>query len=170
MNCAYVQQSFYLPSSSILENIAFAKDKNQIDIEDVWKAINSAKLKEIVENLPYGLNTNIGESGIKLSGGQRQRLAIARAFYRKSRLLVLDEATSSLDNKTEAEVMNSIDLISNNCTLVVIAHRLSTVINSDIIYEFEKGKIINFGNFEQLRKTSKSFQDLNFLENKILNG
>ena len=169
-NCAYVQQSFYLPSSSILANIAFAKDKDQINIMDVWKAIDSAKLKEIVENLPYGLDTNIGDSGIKLSGGQRQRLAIARAFYRKSRLLILDEATSSLDNKTEAEVMNSIDLISNNCTLVVIAHRLSTVINADIIYEFEKGKIINFGNFEQLCKTSESFQNLNFLENKILNG
>ena len=137
---------------------------------DVWKALDSAKLKEIVENLPYGLDTNIGDSGIKLSGGQRQRLAIARAFYRKSRLLILDEATSSLDNKTEAEVMNSIDLISNNCTLVVIAHRLSTIINADIIYEFEKGKIINSGNFEQLCKTSKSFQDLNFLENQILNG
>ena len=170
MNCAYVQQSFYLPSSSILENIAFAKDKEQINIEDVWKAIDSARLKELVENLPEGLHTNIGDSGIKLSGGQRQRLAIARAFYRKSRLLILDEATSSLDNKTESEIMNSIDLISNNCTLVVIAHRLSTVINSDKIYEFEKGKIINFGNFEQLCKVSESFQDLNFLENKILNG
>ena len=170
INCAYVQQSFYLPSSSILENVAFAKDKDQINLIDVWKAIDSAKLKEIVENLPYGLDTNIGDSGIKLSGGQRQRLAIARAFYRKSRLLILDEATSSLDNKTESEVMNSIDLISNNCTLVVIAHRLSTVINSDKIYEFEKGKIINFGNFEQLCKVSESFQDLNYLENKILNG
>ena len=142
----------------------------QINIEDVWKALDSARLKELVENLPEGLNTNIGDSGIKLSGGQRQRLAIARAFYRKSRLLILDEATSSLDNKTESEIMNSIDLISNNCTLVVIAHRLSTVINSDKIYEFEKGKIINFGNFEQLCKVSESFQDLNFLENKILNG
>ena len=169
-NCAYVQQSFHLNDSSILENIAFATDRGQIDIDDVWKAIESAKLKEYVESLPNALDTNIGESGIKLSGGQRQRIAIARAFYRKSRLLILDEATSSLDNKTESEVMNSIDLKKNNCTLIVIAHRLSTVINSDKIYEFDKGKIINSGNFEELCKKSESFKDLKFLENKILKG
>ncbi len=169
-NCAYVQQSFYLPSSSILENIAFATDKKKINTDEVWQAIESAKLKELVEGLPYGLDTNIGESGIKLSGGQRQRIAIARAFYRKSRLLVLDEATSSLDNKTESEVMNSIDLISNKCTLIVIAHRLSTIINSDKIYEFSEGNIINSGNFEELCEKSESFKDLNFLENKILKG
>ena len=169
-NCAYVQQSFYLPSSSILENIAFAIDKEKINTDEVWHALESAKLKELVENLPHGLDTNIGESGIRLSGGQRQRIAIARAFYRKSKLLVLDEATSSLDNKTESEVMNSIDLISNNCTLIVIAHRLSTVINSDKIYEFAEGNIINSGNFEELCEKSESFKDLNFLENKILKG
>ena len=169
-NCAYVQQSFHLNDSSILENIAFATDRGQIDIDDVWKAIESAKLKEYVESLPNALDTNIGESGIKLSGGQRQRIAIARAFYRKSRLLILDEATSSLDNKTESEVMNSIDLKNKNCTLIVIAHRLSTVINSDKIYEFAKGKIINSGNFEELCEKSKSFKNLNFLENEILEG
>ena len=169
-NCAYVQQSFYLPSSSILENIAFAIDKKKINTDEVWQAIESAKLKELVESLPYGLDTNIGDSGIKLSGGQRQRIAIARAFYRKSRLLVLDEATSALDNKTESEVMNSIDLISNKCTLIVIAHRLSTIVNSDKIYEFEQGNIINSGNFEELCEKSESFKDLNFLENKILKG
>ena len=170
MNCAYVQQSFYLPSSSILENIAFAIDKGKINTDEVWQALESAKLKELVESLPYGLDTNIGDSGIKLSGGQRQRIAIARAFYRKSRLLILDEATSSLDNKTESEVMNSIDLISNKCTLIVIAHRLSTIVNSDKIYEFEQGNIINSGNFEELCEKSESFKDLNFLENKILKG
>jgi len=169
-NCAYVQQSFYLPSSSILENLAFAKDKEQIILEDVWKAIESARLTELVKNLPDGLDTNIGEGGVKLSGGQRQRLAIARAFYRKSRLLILDEATSSLDNKTESEVLNSINLLTNNCTLIVIAHRLSTVKNSDKIYEFKKGNIINSGDFQKLCEVSESFQDLNFLENKILNG
>ena len=169
-NCAYVQQTFHLTNSSILENIAFATDRGQINIDEVWKALESAKLKEYVESLPNALDTNIGESGIKLSGGQRQRIAIARAFYRRSRLLILDEATSSLDNKTESEVMNSIDLKKNNCTLIVIAHRLSTVINSDKIYEFAEGKIINSGNFEELCKKSESFKDLKFLENKILKG
>ena len=85
-------------------------------------------------------------------------------------MLVLDEATSSLDNKTESEVMNSIDLISNKCTLIVIAHRLSTIINSDKIYEFSEGNIINSGNYEELCEKSERFKDLNFLENKILKG
>ena len=169
-NCAYVQQSFYLPSSSILENVAFAIDKEQINLDSVWRAIEFAKLRELVESLPKGLKTNIGESGIKLSGGQRQRLAIARAFYRNSKLLILDEATSALDNKTESEVMNSINMIGNNCTLIIIAHRLSTVRNSDKIFEFNSGKLINSGSFSELCKNSESFQDLNFLENNILKG
>ena len=130
-NCAYVTQNFYLNNSTILENVAFAKNLKEIKINDVWKALESAKLKDLVETLPKGLNSGVGENGIKLSGGQRQRLALARAFYRKSRFLVLDEATSALDNKTESEVMNSIDLVSNNCTLIIIAHRLSTVMNAD---------------------------------------
>ena len=169
-NCAYVQQSFYLPSSSILENVAFAIDKKEINIDAVWKAIEFAKLKDLVETLPKGLETSIGESGIKLSGGQRQRLAIARAFYRNSKLLILDEATSALDNKTESEVMNSINLIGNNCTLIIIAHRLSTIRNSDKIFEFNSGKLINSGCFSELCQKSESFKDLNYLENNILQG
>ena len=95
---------------------------------------------------------------------------MARAFYRKSRFLILDEATSALDNKTEKEVMNSIDFVSNNCTLVIIAHRLSTVMNADRIYEFNSGKIIHSGTFEELCKVSDSFKDLSLLEKKILGG
>ena len=86
-NCAYVPQRFYLNNSTILENVAFAKDLKEIKRDDVWKSLESAKLKELVETLPKGLNTPIGENGIKLSGGQRQRLALARAFYRKTRFL-----------------------------------------------------------------------------------
>ena len=169
-NCAYVAQNFYLNNSTILENIAFAKDLKDIKIDEIWKSLESAKLKELVETLPKGLNTPIGQNGIKLSGGQRQRLALARAFYRKSRFLVLDEATSALDNKTENEVMNSIDLVSNNCTLVIIAHRLSTVMNADRIYEFKCGEIIHSGSFVELCKVSESFKDLSLLEKKILRG
>ena len=169
-NCAYVAQNFHLNNSTILENVAFAKDLKEIKRDDVWKSLESAKLKELVETLPKGLNTAIGENGIKLSGGQRQRLALARAFYRKSRFLILDEATSALDNKTEKEVMNSIDFVSNNCTLVIIAHRLSTVMNADRIYEFNSGEIIHSGTFEELCKVSDSFKDLNLLEKKILKG
>ena len=167
-NCAYVQQNFSLGNTTILENIAFAKDKQEINIEDVWQSIESARLTDLVKSLPKGLNTIIGENGIKLSGGQRQRLAIARAFYRNSRFLILDEATSSLDNKTESEIMNSIDLISNKCTLIIIAHRLSTVMNADKIYEFNSGKIIHSGTFDELCKISKSFKDLSLLEKRIL--
>ena len=169
-NCAYVSQNFYLNNATILENIAFARDSKDIKKEDIWKSLESAKLRELVEKLPKNLYTPIGENGIKLSGGQRQRLALARAFYRKSRFLILDEATSALDNKTENEVMNSIDIVSNNCTLVIIAHRLSTVMNADKIYEFRAGKIIHSGTFDELCKISKSFKDLSLLEKKILRG
>jgi len=169
-NCAYVAQNFYLNNSTILENVAFAKDIKDIKKDDIWKSLESAKLNDLIKTLPKGLNTPIGQNGIKLSGGQRQRLALARAFYRKSRFLILDEATSALDNKTEKEVMNSIDFVSNNCTLVIIAHRLSTVMNADRIYEFNSGKIIHSGTFEELCKVSESFKDLSLLEKKILRG
>ena len=170
INCAYVPQTFYLKNSTILENIAFAKEKREINIKEVMKALEKAKLKDLVENLPDGVETFIGENGIMLSGGQRQRLALARAFYRKSRFLVLDEATSALDNQTEAKVMSSIDLMSNDCTLIIIAHRLSTVVNADKIYEFNSGRIIHSGTFDELCKKSESFKDLNLLEKKILRG
>ena len=166
--CSYVPQTFYLNNSTILENIAFAKDRDEIDLIKVKKAINSAKLNELISKLPRGLETIIGENGVSLSGGQRQRLAIARAFYRESKILIMDEATSSLDNKTESKVMESIDLKGNNCTLIVIAHRLSTVMNADKIFEFNNGTIIHSGTFEELSKKSESFKDLNILEKKIL--
>ena len=168
-NCAYVPQSFYLNNCTILENIAFASDKNEVNLDAIWQSLESAKLTEFVKKMPKNIYTQIGENGIKLSGGQRQRLAIARAFYRNSKLLVLDEATSALDNKTESEVMSSIDLVSNNCTLIIIAHRLSTVMNADMIYEFNNGEIIHSGTFKELCLKSESFKDLKELEKKILN-
>ncbi len=167
-HCSYVPQSFYLNNTSIVENIAFAENRCDIDLIKVKKAIDSAKLNELISKLPRGLDTVIGENGISLSGGQRQRLAIARAFYRESKLLILDEATSALDNKTESKVMESIDLRGNNCTLVIIAHRLSTVINADKIFEFKDGKIIHYGTFQELCRISENFKDLNFLDKKIL--
>ena len=167
-NCSYVPQSFYLNNTTILENIGFAKDRDDIDLSKVKKSVDSARLNELISKLPKGINTVIGENGISLSGGQRQRLAIARAFYRESKLLIMDEATSSLDNKTESKVMESIDLKGNNCTLIIIAHRLSTVMNADIIFEFNEGKITHSGSFEELCKNSESFKDLSTLEKKIL--
>jgi ATP-binding cassette subfamily B protein len=163
-NCAYVPQSITLLNSNVLENIAFAENPEMVDQNRVWDALQAAQLADIVSEFPLGLYTPIGDNGIRLSGGQRQRLALARAFYRNAKFLILDEATSALDNRTESEVMDSIELIGRRCTLVVIAHRLSTVIRSDVIYEFDRGRIQASGSFDQLRKESASFDQLCSLE------
>ena len=157
-----VFQSYALyPSMTVEKNLSFglrmmgtAKD---LINEKIKKAANLLQINELLKRKPS-----------QLSGGQRQRLAIARAFYRNSKLLVLDEATSALDNKTESEIMSSIDLVSNNCTLIIIAHRLSTVMNADMIYEFNNGQIIHSGTFKELCVKSDSFKDLKELEKKIL--
>jgi ATP-binding cassette subfamily B protein len=114
--------------------------------------------------MPYGLYTLCGEDGVKLSGGQRQRLALARAFYRQAQFLVLDEATSALDNKTEHDVMQALDLIGRRCTIVVIAHRLSTVRKCDRIYQVEQGRILASGDFESLMEASPSFREMTMLD------
>lgn len=159
-NCAYVPQSITLLNSNILENVAFAEESGSVDTDRVWDALQAAQMADIVSELPLGLYTPVGENGIRLSGGQRQRLALARAFYRNAKFLILDEATSALDNRTESEVMDAIEVIGRRCTLVVIAHRLSTVIRSDIIYEFEAGKIRASGTYEELCTRSDSFKNL----------
>ena len=158
--CAYVPQTINLLNSTVIENVAYGLPAKVIDSERVWDAIQAAQLENVISDLPMGLYTYIGDNGIRLSGGQRQRLAIAKAFYRKSSFLILDEATSSLDNKTEADVMDSIDLIGRGCTIVIIAHRLSTIKRCDYIYEFENGQIKSSGNYKQLSNNSNSFQEM----------
>ena len=155
--CSYVPQSITLLNSNIIQNIAYGLDEKIIDHGRVWDALRAAQLADLVSEMPMGLHSSVGDNGIRLSGGQRQRLAIARAFYRQSKLLVLDEATSALDNRTEAEVMNAIEIIGRRCTIVTIAHRLSTIERSDCIYEFKDGEIVSFGNYQQLLKQSKTF-------------
>ncbi|MEB3362368.1 MAG: ABC transporter ATP-binding protein [Synechococcaceae cyanobacterium] len=166
-NCAYVPQAISLLNSNIVANVAFAEEENAIDHDRVWDALQAAQLADIVAELPLGLYTQIGDNGLRLSGGQRQRLALARAFYRNAQFMVLDEATSALDNRTESEVMQAIELIGRRCTLVLIAHRLSTVIRSDYIYEFDRGRIKAAGSFDQLRQLSESFDQLAGLERRI---
>ncbi len=156
--CAKVPQSIQLLSDSIISNVAFGQTPEEVDQDKVWDALAAAQLDEIVSELPYGLYTPIGDNGIGLSGGQRQRLALARAFYRQAKFLILDEATSALDNRTESEVMQSIEIIGRRCTTLVIAHRLSTIKKCDRIYEFLDGKIVASGQFDQLRATSSSFR------------
>jgi ATP-binding cassette subfamily B protein len=166
-NCAYVPQAITLLNSHVIANVAFAEDHESIDHDQVWDALQAAQLADIVAELPLGLYTPIGDNGLRLSGGQRQRLALARAFYRNAQFLVLDEATSALDNRTESEVMEAIELIGRRCTLVIIAHRLSTVMRTDYIYEFEHGRVKAAGSFDQLRKLSESFNHLASLEKRI---
>ena len=158
--CAKVPQSIQLLSDSIVSNVAFGQALEKVDEDKVWDALAAAQLDEIVSELPYGLYTPIGDNGISLSGGQRQRLALARAFYRQSKFLILDEATSALDNRTESEVMQSLEIIGRRCTTLVIAHRLSTIQKCDRIYEFLDGKIVASGQFDQLRETSSSFRNM----------
>lgn len=136
----YIPQTIYLMDDTIKANIAFGVDKANIDEARIQKALKEAQLDELINQLPEGIDTEIGDRGIKLSGGQRQRIGIARALYRNPEVLVLDEATSALDNDTEKEVMEAIDSLHGTRTLIVIAHRLSTIKNCDEIYEVGNGK------------------------------
>ena len=163
-NCAFVPQNIRLLDASVRENVAFCEDPDSIDDNEVWAALEAAQFSEFAAQMPYGLYTICGEDGIKLSGGQCQRLALARAFYRKAKLMVLDEATSALDNKTEHDVMQALDLIGRRCTMVVIAHRLSTVKKCDRIFEISQGRIVASGDFETLKKLSPSFREMTMLD------
>lgn len=137
----YIPQVIYLMDDTIRNNIAFGQKKETIDDEKVWAALKEAQLKEFVESLDDGLDTMVGELGTRLSGGQRQRIGIARALYRQPELLVLDEATSALDNETEKAVMEAIDSLHGKLTLIIIAHRLTTIKNCDVVYEIKDGKV-----------------------------
>ena len=147
----YVPQQIYLADDSIAANIAFGTELKDIDQEAVERAAKIANLHEFVINeLSQQYQTKIGERGVRLSGGQRQRIGIARALYYNPQVLILDEATSALDNLTEKEVMEAVNKISKNITIIMIAHRLSTVKKCDIIYLLEEGKIKNHGTFDTL--------------------
>jgi len=138
----YIPQQIYLLDESIRENIAFGIDRNEIDESKIWKALEQAQLAEYVRSLPDGLDTIVGDRGVRLSGGQRQRVGIARAMYEDPPILVLDEATSSLDNETEKAVMDAVMGFQGNKTMLIVAHRLSTIDHCDIVYRVEERKII----------------------------
>lgn len=136
----YIPQTIYMLDDTIRNNIAFG-DAGEIDDERVWEALRQAQLEDFIKSLDKGLDTVIGEAGVRLSGGQRQRIGIARALYRRPEVLVLDEATSALDNETEAAVMEAIDNLQGKMTMFIIAHRLSTIQNCDIVYKVENGQV-----------------------------
>ncbi len=137
----YIPQVIYLMDDTIRNNIAFGLKAELIDDNQVWRALEEAQLRSFVESLEDGLDTMVGELGTRLSGGQRQRIGIARALYRQPELLVLDEATSALDNETERAVMEAIDSLHGKLTLIIIAHRLTTIKNCDVIYEIKDGTV-----------------------------
>ncbi|WP_440693187.1 ABC transporter ATP-binding protein [Candidatus Pelagibacter sp. HIMB1695] len=158
-----VDQNTTLFDDTVMNNIRYAKP--EATDEEVYKAANSAMCKEFIDNLEDGYLTMIGENGVKLSGGEKQRLSIARAFLKKSKIILLDEATASLDSETEDKIQKALNELTQNKTTIVIAHRLSTILNSDNIYVVDNGKIIDSGNHENLLKNSSAYK--NFYERQI---
>ena len=138
----FVPQNVNLLDDTVRKNVAFGIEDDKIDDALVWSALEQAQLKDIIEKSEHGLDTMIGERGIRFSGGQRQRFAIARALYTEPDILILDEATSALDTETETAVMESINALQGHKTLIIIAHRLTTIRNCDKIYEIVGGKAV----------------------------
>ena len=156
----YVPQQIYLIDDTLEANIAFGIPEARIDQMQLEHVLRIAQLSEFVKDMPYGLKTQVGERGIKLSGGQRQRIGIARALYHNPEILILDEATSALDGYTEFEITNAIKELHGKLTIILVAHRLTTIEHSDIIYVMENGQIVAQGNFSELLGCSPSFQKI----------
>jgi ABC-type multidrug transport system fused ATPase/permease subunit len=154
---SYVPQDVLVINSSIRENVVLGYKSESIGDQDIWDALQVAQLDVFVKSLPDGLDNYVGERGTMLSGGQRQRLGIARAMFTKPQLLVMDEATSSLDGKTESELGEAISLLKGQVTVILIAHRLSTIRNVDNVIYLDKGKILAQGTFDELRESVPDF-------------
>lgn len=146
---AHVPQAIFLADDSIAANIAFGLEA-PVDLDRVWEAAERADLRSFIEQLPEGMETRVGERGVRLSGGQRQRIGIARALYRNATVLILDEATSALDDRTEAAVMQSVESLGRELTVILIAHRLSTVASCDMVCRLEGGRIVQKGSYEDV--------------------
>ncbi|MBP3193847.1 ABC transporter ATP-binding protein [Natronogracilivirga saccharolytica] len=159
-NIGYIPQFIYLADETLRQNIAFGLPGDKIDDKQVWKAVRLAQLEDLVHRLPHGLDTIIGERGTRLSGGQRQRVGIARALYHDPQVLVMDEATSALDNITEKQIIKAIEELKGERTIIMIAHRLTTVMNCDILYLMDAGKIVKQGTYQELISSSKQFREM----------
>lgn len=157
---AHVPQTIYLADASFAENIAFGIPHQAIDMERVKRAARQAQIAEFIESRPQGYASRVGERGVQISGGQRQRLGIARALYKDASVLVLDEATSALDNVTEKSVIDAIESLERELTILIIAHRLSTVRRCDIIVQLDAGRVAAQGDYDQLLESSASFRQL----------
>jgi ATP-binding cassette subfamily C protein len=155
-----VPQTIYLLDDTIRRNIAFGLADSEIDDDTVRQAIQMARLESFIDQLDEGLDTVVGERGVRLSGGQRQRVAIARALYRRPQVLILDEGTASLDNVTEAELMKAIDPLKGSLTIIMVAHRLTTVMNCDRVILMRAGEVADEGTFEELRQRNLEFRKM----------
>jgi ABC-type multidrug transport system fused ATPase/permease subunit len=147
---AHVPQAIYLSDTSLSENIAFGVEPDKIDMNKVWEAAKKAQIAETIEALPQKYDTFVGERGIRLSGGQRQRIGIARALYKNAQVIVFDEATSALDNETELAVMEGIEQLADDLTVLIVAHRVSTLKRCDKIFRMDKGEIVKEGVYDEM--------------------
>jgi len=155
-----VSQSIYLADTTLAENIAFGIPHETINMDDVRQVARQAQIADFIESMPEAYQSLIGERGVRLSGGQRQRIGIARALYKKASVLVLDEATSALDNTTERVVMDTIEELNRDLTILLVAHRLTTVRRCDSIVELDHGHVVAQGTYEQLIERSSSFRNM----------
>lgn len=157
---AHVPQTIYLADTTLAENVAFGVPRSDIDMDRVREAARQAKIADFIESRPEGYEAFVGERGVRLSGGQRQRIGIARALYKQASVLVFDEATSALDNATEQEVMSAIAELDRELTIVIVAHRLTTIKNCDSIVELSNGRVVAQGTYDQLLERSESFRHM----------
>ncbi|NQV18413.1 MAG: ABC transporter ATP-binding protein/permease [Armatimonadetes bacterium] len=156
----YIPQQIYLMDDTIANNIAFGIPKEEVDLQKVNNALRLAQLQEFIDELPHGLETIIGELGIRISGGQRQRIGIARALYNDPELLIMDEATAALDNETERAFMESIESLSGKRTIIIIAHRLTTIEKANIIFFLSKGQLLASGSYAELLEKIPEFRKM----------
>lgn len=159
-NIGFVPQTPFLSDGSILDNIAFGLTHDEIDIDAVMDAVKLAQLDNFINSLPDGINCLVGERGVQISGGQKQRISIARALYNNPSILVFDEATSALDGNTEADVMKEINNLSLQKTILIVAHRLSTVRLCQKIYFLSDGRVIDSGSYDELFDRNNDFKEM----------
>jgi ATP-binding cassette subfamily C protein len=164
ISLGYIPQFIHLNDDTIRRNIAFGLPDDEINDAQVWQALRAAQLETLIDELPNGLDTVVGERGVRLSGGQRQRIGIARALYHNPQMLIMDEATSALDNITEKYVIEALEKLRGDRTIIIIAHRLTTVRNCDVIYLMNEGNIVEQGSYEYLLEQSSEFRKMNLLE------